>query len=164
MPLREALTPRRDRAGLARKTPGAKGGGQVWYPRSEQADIALGRGAPFSLHAPPYHVQSPLRVMPGQQNGLRVVPCSQPDPLEPPGTTAPVRGVIVLLGVHCCFHGLVHRLRAVESSLRTLHRVRWRISGARRYAVPASVWRRCVTRLHSNRSRTPDRSVCPNGG
>ena len=44
--------------------------------------------------------------MPGQQNGLRVVPCSQPDPLEPPGTTAPVRGVIVLLGVHCCFHGL----------------------------------------------------------
>ena len=33
MPLREALTPRRDRAGLARKTPGAKGGGQVWYPR-----------------------------------------------------------------------------------------------------------------------------------
>ena len=53
-----------------------------------------------------YHVQSPLRVMPGQQNGLRVVPCSQPDPLEPPGTTAPVRGVIVLLGVHCCFHGL----------------------------------------------------------
>ena len=47
-----------------------------------------------------YHVQSPLRVMPGQQNGLRVVPCSQPDPLEPPGTTAPVRGVIVLLGVH----------------------------------------------------------------
>lgn len=53
-----------------------------------------------------YHVQSPLRVMPGQQNGLRVVPCSQPDPLEPPGTTAPVRGVIVLLGVYCCFHGL----------------------------------------------------------
>ena len=45
--------------------------------------------------------------MPGQQNGLRgVVPCSQPDPLEPPGTTAPVRGVIVLLGVYCCFHGL----------------------------------------------------------
>ena len=33
MPLREALTPRRDRAGLARKTRGAKGGGQVWYPR-----------------------------------------------------------------------------------------------------------------------------------
>ena len=93
--------------------------------------------------------------MPGQQNGLRVVPCSQPDPLEPPGTTAPVRGVIVLLGVYCCFHGLecgcekeprevpilhegarfelscsVHRLRGVECSLRTLHWVRWRISGA----------------------------------
>ena len=31
MPLREALTPRRDRAGLARKTRGAKGGGQVCY-------------------------------------------------------------------------------------------------------------------------------------
>lgn len=85
---------------------------------------------------------------------LRVVPCSQPDPLEPPGTTAPVRGVIVLLGVDCCFHGLecgvkkalrgadfarearfelscsVHRLRAVECSLRTFHWVRWRISGA----------------------------------
>jgi len=46
-----------------------------------------------------YHVQSPLRVMPGQQNGLRVVPhMQQPDPLEPPGTTAPVRGVLVLVG------------------------------------------------------------------
>ena len=95
----------------------------------------------------------------------------------------------MLLGVHYCFHGLecgcekeleappiwcevelscsVHRLRAVKSSsLRSLvHRVRWRIYRApRRHAVPASLWRRCVTRLHSNRSRTPYRSVCPNGG
>ena len=32
MPLREALTPRRDRAGLARKTRGAKGGGSSMVP------------------------------------------------------------------------------------------------------------------------------------
>ena len=32
MPLREALTPRRDRAGLARKTRGAKGGGGASVP------------------------------------------------------------------------------------------------------------------------------------
>ena len=31
MPLREALTPRRDRAGLARKTRGARGGGRIRY-------------------------------------------------------------------------------------------------------------------------------------
>ena len=31
MPLREALTPRRDRAGLARKTRGAKGGVRIRY-------------------------------------------------------------------------------------------------------------------------------------
>ena len=49
MPLREALTPRRDRAGLARKTRGAKGGGRIRYIIS----AARGQGWASYVCAPP---------------------------------------------------------------------------------------------------------------
>ena len=61
MPLREALTPRRDRAGLARKTRGAKGGGQVWYPRVGRSECLPHRSCrsasprfEASLRLPPF--------------------------------------------------------------------------------------------------------------
>ena len=65
MPLREALTPRRDRAGLARKTRSAKGGVRIryiiyppgpsasWRRRSSIVGCACGRRRPPRVPLPP---------------------------------------------------------------------------------------------------------------